>query len=227
MLLAPSSSAANCTRWSTPDFETPYAPNQRCVLLLAIDEIATMDPPPPATSARAPCLIVSMVPVTLRSTVRRQASTSSCVTGAMVSFPPAQATTPSSFPVTDTAAADSGDDVCLDRDVGGGDADRSFRTRLPDRFGGSFEFLLVASADRDVSARRNERTSDAQADATNRRRSPVSMCRRKWVCPLRRCRRPCVSPGRCPRRARVLILEVFRFGFGENAPRYIGTGSTY
>lgn len=29
------------------------------------------------------------------------------------------------------------------------------------------------------------------------------------------------------RRARVLILEVFRFGFGENAPRYIGTGSTY
>lgn len=105
MLLAPSSSAANCTRWSTPDFETPYAPNQRCVLLLAIDEIATMDPPPPATSARAPCLIVSMVPVTLRSTVRRQASTSSCVTGAMVSFPPAQATTPSSFPVTDTAAA--------------------------------------------------------------------------------------------------------------------------
>src|SRR3546814_10262546 len=59
MLLAPSSSAANCTRWSTPDFETPYAPNQRCVLLLAIDEIATMDPPPPATSARAPCLIVS------------------------------------------------------------------------------------------------------------------------------------------------------------------------
>ncbi len=37
--------------------------------------------------------------------MRRQASTSSCVTGAMVSFPPAQATTPSSFPVTDTAAA--------------------------------------------------------------------------------------------------------------------------
>ena len=46
-----------------------------------------------------------MVPLTLRSTVRRQASESICVTGPMVSDPPAQCTTPCSLPFHAVAAS--------------------------------------------------------------------------------------------------------------------------
>src|ERR1700730_9036730 len=94
----PSSSAANCIRWSTPDLVTPYAPNQRWVLLAAIDEMPTNDPPPPRTSSRPVCLSTYMVPLMLRSTVRRQASESIWVIGPMVCDPPAQCTTPYSRP---------------------------------------------------------------------------------------------------------------------------------
>ncbi len=83
----------------------PVGAEPAVVLLDAIDEIATIAPPLPATSARAPCLIVSIVPVMLSSTVRRHASASSCVMGAMVSLPPAQATTPSRRPVVSIARA--------------------------------------------------------------------------------------------------------------------------
>src|SRR5579875_4187435 len=94
----PSSSAANIIRWSTADLVTPYAPNHRWVLLAAIDEIPTNDPPPPRTNCRAACLSTYIVPLTLRSTVRRQASESIWVIGPIVSEPPAQCTTPSSRP---------------------------------------------------------------------------------------------------------------------------------
>lgn len=87
------------------DFVTPYAPNQRCVLDEAIDEMATMEPPPARTSSRAACLIVYIVPLTLRSTVLRQAALSIWVTGPMVSLPPAHATTPSSRPARSTTSA--------------------------------------------------------------------------------------------------------------------------
>ena len=54
-----------------PDLDTPYAPNHRCVLLAAIDEMPTNDPPPPRTISRAECLSTYMVPLMFRSTVRR------------------------------------------------------------------------------------------------------------------------------------------------------------
>ena len=55
------------------------------MLLAAIDEMPTNEPPPPRTISRAACLSTYMVPLTLRSTVRRQASESIWVIGPMVS----------------------------------------------------------------------------------------------------------------------------------------------
>jgi len=70
--------------------ETPYAPNHRCVLLAAMDEMPMKDPPPPRTISRAECLSTYMLPLTFKSTVRRQASESTWVIGPIVSLPPAQ-----------------------------------------------------------------------------------------------------------------------------------------
>ena len=102
---APSSSAASCIRWSSADLLTPYAPNQRWVLLAAIDEMPTNEPPPPRTISRALCLSTYMLPLTLRSTVRRHASESTWVIGPMVSDPPAQCTTPCNLPCHAVAAS--------------------------------------------------------------------------------------------------------------------------
>src|SRR4051812_22529316 len=102
---APSSSAPSCIRWSTADLLTPYAPNHRCVLLAATDEIPTNEPPPPRPISLAVCLSTYMVPLTLRSTVRRHASESTWVIGPIVSEPPAQCTTPFSRPCHATAAS--------------------------------------------------------------------------------------------------------------------------
>src|ERR1700760_343722 len=101
----PSSSAASIIMWSMADLVTPYGPNHRWVLLAAIDEIPTNDPPPPRTNSRATCLSTYMVPLTLRSTVRRHASESIWVIGPMVSEPPAQCTAPFNRPCHAVAAS--------------------------------------------------------------------------------------------------------------------------
>ena len=96
--------------WSMPSLPTPYAPNQRWVRELAIEEIPTIDPPPAAAIGRAACLIVSIVPVMLRSIVRRHASVSICVIGPSVSEPPAHAITASERTGRLARACDGGGD---------------------------------------------------------------------------------------------------------------------
>ena len=65
----------------------------------------TNEPPPFFTMICAACFSVRKVPSTLTARTRRQASSGSCVTGPSQSAPPAEAITPSSFPVTDAARA--------------------------------------------------------------------------------------------------------------------------
>src|ERR1043165_316459 len=101
----PSSSAASLIRWSNAALLTPYAPNQRWVLVDAIDEMPTNDPPPPRTISRPACLIRYIVPLTFRSTVWRHNSESIWVIGPMVSDPPALCTTPCSRPCQAVAAS--------------------------------------------------------------------------------------------------------------------------
>ena len=101
----PNSSAASSNRWSSAALLTPYAPNQRWVLLDAMDDMPTNDPPPPRTSSRAPCLSRYMLPLTLRSTVRRHAAESVWVSGPIVSDPPALCTMPCNRPFHEVAAA--------------------------------------------------------------------------------------------------------------------------
>lgn len=81
-----------------PALLTPYAPNQRCVVEEAIEEIATNEPPPAAAINRAVCLSTSIVPVRFSSTVSRHLSVSIEVSGPMVELPPAEATTARSEP---------------------------------------------------------------------------------------------------------------------------------
>ncbi len=81
------------------------------------------DPPPPRTSSRAECLSTYMLPLTFRSTARRQPSESTWVSGPMVSVPPAQCTTPFSRPVQAVAASDRAGHLVLVGDIGGFEAD--------------------------------------------------------------------------------------------------------
>ena len=75
----------------------------------------TIDPEPAFAITAAACLMVSIVPVMLRSMVRRHASVSIIVMGPSVSDPPAQATTPSSAPVGSAAFVDCRRDLRLRR----------------------------------------------------------------------------------------------------------------
>ena len=116
-LLAPSSIAATWHTWSIPALPGPYAPNHGCTFELAIDEMPTIEPAPALAMTAPACLIVSIVPVMLRSMVRRHASVSIIVIGPSVSDPPAHATTPSTVPVA-AAVRDGGRDLLLVGDVG-------------------------------------------------------------------------------------------------------------
>ena len=64
-----------------------------------------IDPPPAAFMAGIACLIDSIVPTRLRSTVARTASVSASANGPMCSDPPALATRMSSPPVGSAAKA--------------------------------------------------------------------------------------------------------------------------
>src|SRR3990172_9155247 len=99
----PSSSAALRTSISMPAFDTQYAVIQRCVRMPAIDEMATIEPPPPASSiARPACLIVSMAPV--RFVARTLSQAARCVSSSGPNVPvPAAATQPYRPPVASAA----------------------------------------------------------------------------------------------------------------------------
>ncbi len=101
-----------------PALPGPYAPNHGCTFELAIDEIPTIEPAPARAIAAAACLIVSMVPVMLRSRVRRHAAVSIWVIGPSVSEPPAHATTPVERAGGPAAAATAALDVVLVGHVG-------------------------------------------------------------------------------------------------------------
>src|SRR4051812_41808963 len=77
----------------------------RCVVWPAIEDMPTIDPPPPRIIAAAACLMHKNVPTRFRSTVARHPSTSDATIGPPCNDPPAQANRTSSRPVGSQADA--------------------------------------------------------------------------------------------------------------------------
>ena len=88
-----------------PALLAQYALMNRCVVWPAIDDMPTIEPPPPRIITGAACLMQRNVPTRLRSTVARHAATSDATIGPPCSEPPAHANSTSSLPVGSVAAA--------------------------------------------------------------------------------------------------------------------------
>ena len=109
----------------------------------AIDDRATIEPPPERAIAGAAWRITDHVPVMFSVSVWSHPSRSTSTSGPAVAAPPALATTMSSRAVLVARRGDGGGDVVLGRDVGGDGAGRA-----ADRRDGVVEHVAAPPADR-------------------------------------------------------------------------------